>query len=455
MAVVAFPGAEGYGAGSLGCRAPGGGCVVLKVTNLNNSGDGSLRAALTDSRPRIVIPAIGGTVDLVMDQDIVITSPYLYYAGQAAPGGGLQSRYATIDFDSGAHDIIVRYMKHRRGWTKSDANPNYGPGFTFHSYGTPVYNAIVDHSSFGGQQDDNGVWNLVHDVTFQWSIFAEGNSAQDFTYTGGKCLTMGAESPNLGGNMYNISAHHNFISSCHQRSPFVTGGGPTEFDSNLIYNSGAYHSSSQTRGETTKINYMHNVLQYGPGTNQQRYEFLVGDAVPDQNDLQPNNSIYVLDNLGWHRSAGQPEWNIVGFCGTCAEAASTQFQKSTPYSTSAYPITMTNAADVPAVVTETVGANLPIRDAMDARLIDEYNTGTGTLGGQNDWPILASGTPPTDTDNDGMPDSYETANGFNPNSPTDATQTAANGYLNVENYLNGVSISGNPPDAPTHLRVHF
>ena len=116
------------------------------------------------------------------------------------------------------------------------------------------------------------------------------------------------------------------------------------------------------------------------------------------------------------------------------------------------PITTQTAQAAYASVLAGVGCVLPTRDAIDQRIIQEVQNRTGTIidvqGGyphgtpystsQAAWPVLTCGAPPTDTDHDGMPDAWETANGLNPNDPADRATLAANGYANLENYLNGL-----------------
>lgn len=113
--VPAFPGAEGFGAYSFGGR----GGKVYRVTNLNDSGPGSLREAVTAREPRIVIFDVSGTIHL--ESRITIVHPYLYIAGQTAPGGGIT--VTGRKFIVQAHDSIVRHMRFRRGvWGDDDTD---------------------------------------------------------------------------------------------------------------------------------------------------------------------------------------------------------------------------------------------------------------------------------------------------------------------------------------------
>jgi hypothetical protein len=438
----AFPGAQGWGAASVGGR----GGTVIKVTNLNDSGAGSFRAALTATYPRTIVFTVGGTIDLL--SDITLTGANMSYvtvAGQTAPGGGIQTRYKTINIEEGVHDVIFRYWRHRRGWEIVDPpNSNHGPGMTFYAYTLPVYNIIVDHCSFAWAQDDTGCWNKVHDVTFQWCIFAEAKSnltgEGDLKGTFGKGNIYGCE-PEEGDNMYNISVHHNFLVSNHQRNSMLSCEGPLEYVNNVIYNYGAFGTSIQSRSVAgSLVNLIGNNYKAGPDTNTSRYPITLDQEADSPYKSDPvANTISVSDNLATtHRtSIAQDDWDIVGWCGDvggyCTIGASDVYQRLTPHVMSDYPITIADVEDVPALVLANVGAVRPSRDANDTRLVSEYYLGTGSIHNYNTWPTLASGTAVTDADNDGMADSYESAQGV-----TDPNAVAANGYTNLENYLNSL-----------------
>lgn len=432
----AFPGAEGFGAASVGGR----GGAILFVTNLNDSGAGSLREALLTTGPRTVIFRVGGTIDLLSDISLSGASlSYLTVAGQTAPGG-IQTRYKTIEMSNGIHDVIIRFLRHRRGW--EDYTPgiaesnNYGPGLTIYSYGSPCYNIILDHCSFAWQQDDNSFWQSVHDVTWQWCIMAEAkNTIVDgdpvpLKGVNGKGLIAGTEDGD-GALMYNVSMHHNFMAHNYQRSPLVKGAGLFEIVNNLIYNWAAFGTSiDYTNAEGSKVNLIGNYYKEGPDAFD-RYAVTINDAT------HPADMIYVSDNISPQRTSGaQDEWEVMGLCDGspyCNTPASTSYQKATPWAASDYPITIDAAVDVPALVLAGVGATLPARDATDTRIVSEYYLGTGSIHTYNSWPTITGTTAPTDADNDGMVDTWETSEGVtNPNT------VAANGYTNLENYINSL-----------------
>jgi hypothetical protein len=153
-ALPAFPGAQGGGANSVGGR----GGNVYEVTNLNDSGTGSLRACVEDNLnygPRTCVFRVGGTI--VLNSSMNVTHPYLTVAGQTAPGGGIQIRLNNaLTYTSGnyifvvaAHDVILRYLRLRHGYIPGDNPANYWSGGAVATNLTSDggYNIIVDHNS--------------------------------------------------------------------------------------------------------------------------------------------------------------------------------------------------------------------------------------------------------------------------------------------------------------------
>src|SRR5256885_10648549 len=131
-AVPAFPGAEGFGANTPGGR---GGKVML-VTNLNDSGPGSLRAACDAEGPRLIVFRVAGIIDL--KREIKINNPYLTLAGQTAPGDGICLR--NYELETRTHDVIIRYLRSRPGIASGKEEDAIGVG-------SGSYNVILDHCS--------------------------------------------------------------------------------------------------------------------------------------------------------------------------------------------------------------------------------------------------------------------------------------------------------------------
>ena len=162
----AFPGAEGWGAGSKGGR----GGRVIKVTNLNASGPGSLAEACAAEGPRIVVFEVSG----VIRGDVRITSPYLTIAGQTAPGAGITIEGIVSSYDHGVHDLILRHLRVRPQRSVGSGGDciqlgGLGPN------GTGTYNLILDHLSLSWATDETIDLYHAHDVTVQWCTIEESD----------------------------------------------------------------------------------------------------------------------------------------------------------------------------------------------------------------------------------------------------------------------------------------
>jgi Pectate lyase len=190
--IPAFPGAEGFGANTVGGR----GGKVIEVSNLNDSGAGSLRAALTASGPRIVVFRTGGSITLL--SQIKIIEPYLTVAGQSAQGGGITVRNDPSNIQTPlrilTHDVVIRYIRTRPG--PSAALSGDLDAFDIDS----GYNIVVDHCSFSWATDEvltfgwSGSLPRPHDVTIQWSIVSEAlnHSTQIGKNPAKDCISMKA-----------------------------------------------------------------------------------------------------------------------------------------------------------------------------------------------------------------------------------------------------------------------
>ncbi len=163
--LAVFPGAEGFGSGTVAGR----GGQIIRVTNLNDSGTGSFRAAATASGARIVVFEVGGTINL--NSVVLIRNPYLTIAGQTAPEPGIQLRNYGIEIDT--HDVLVQHLRIR-------AESGEGDGLRIHGYQNATYNIVIDHVTSNWASDENmSIWGAtsgsgVHDVTLSNCMIAEG-----------------------------------------------------------------------------------------------------------------------------------------------------------------------------------------------------------------------------------------------------------------------------------------
>ena len=458
-AVPAFPGAEGGGAVSIGGR---GGTVML-VTNLNDSGAGSLRACVTASGPRICVFTVGGTINLA--SVLYITNSYLTVAGQTAPGDGIFIKAPSVaenvvTFD-GAHDIIWRYTKVAHGYNQAlvDLFNSTGdsPGCNMCLF-SGAYNTILDHNSTYWNVDEGmGAWHnyapggALHHVTFSYNIIAEALRVHS---TGS--LTGGS----LSASFTALDMHHNLMMTNSHRNPMMSVSEYRHVN-NLTYNNQLRMAQLQTGATFIYSDWIRNIWKNGPlNTNG------LGDAGSSLHPLFASGaqSIYLLGNKG--QSQADPDgdqWLLTaeGNGGNGPEVgapAPVGWKRVTPLSALTHPITAESVATLEATLlpilgdyrrVDCTGAWVARRITMDQTRIDQYTNNTGPssipinetdAGG---FPTMTGGTACTDTDSDGMPDAWEPARGLNPTSSADAaTDRDADGYTNIEEFIYGIGVGG-------------
>jgi pectate lyase len=436
--VRAFPEAEGFGAYTPGGR----GGRIIEVTTLDDSGPGSFRDAVSTSGPRIVVFRVGGTIDVCKNnQQLLINNPHITIAGQTAPGDGITLKLSSSCIYSAlyinTHDVVIRHLRIR---------PGRGQGSTGDAISVlgNSYNVILDHLSLSWAPDENiNLSRGARDFTLQWSILSEplAIGPSDYAYN-----ALIADDEGFTGTG-NISLHHNLFTHGLYRNPQINIAGVIDVVNNIIYNyktmgmrvwniydkparanivGNYFIPTSSTTGPTREI-----ITQNTPGRG---YSPL---------------SVYVRDNIGPKRPTNDlPQTNSVT-CEHRAEAPITHipcedatFVSSTPFNTP--PITTTSAQNSYAPILANAGANPTRRDDVDNRVaLDVINktgiviSNTNEVGG---WPILESGTPLSDTDHDGMPDTWELTNGLDATNALDGNNDADGDiYTNVEEFLNGTN----------------
>lgn len=420
----AFPGAEGFGSGTPGGR----GGKVLIVTNLNDAGPGSLRAALEADGPRIVVFRVSGTIFL---QSIIkVRSPYLTIAGQTAPGGGICVAGETIRFMT--HDVIVRGVRFRTGDLRAD-HKNKKKNLRFESVhvlggsGREAYNVILDHCSVSWGIDKNvGIYTndigTLHDVTVQWCIISEGLHTD--LHPKGDKHAMGL----FFSSVLNATAHHNLFAHNIGRQPLVTKGSTGEVINNVVYNWGT--TATNVSGGA-RANVINNYYKKGPDWNGATK----GVATTFSNEEEwgaKSPLVYVKGNMGpGKEDAAGDEWNAVTGRGE-HRSKEEALQGSGVF------------VQEPAEAYQSVlsGAGAFPRDTVDLRIVSDVRNGTGKkIVSQEDvggWPDLAKDAAAADSDNDGMPDAWEQSRGLNPNDPSDASKVGPVGYTHIEEYVNGL-----------------
>ena len=436
--VKAFPGAIGFGTDTPGGRKG----QIIYVTNLNDSGDGSLRSALTASGPRLVLFRVSGTISLMKDIDI--EEPYLTIAGQTAPGEGVQVRGAQIHIKT--HDIIVRYLKVRSGDLMGPSTEGNRDAITINNK-DQAYNIVIDHSTMIWGPDIGGLsfLNGIHDATVSYSIMGEGlyisHHPEGIEFTGGHSMSMNITELDSQVPPRRITAHHNLLTTSADRNPRVIGGENIDIVNNVIYN----WMNSASQGNPRSLNLINNVYIRGPMTTKPSSFFIWMPKLEDGGSLH-TGSVYEAGNIteGFLQQRQAP----------MQVYTDTLF---TPYSMSSHEDSPETAYDK---VLQQAGANLQvytpaggfriIRDSGDQRIIDNLLNRTGAFLNGIDydnvagfraisWPELQGGRQAIDNDLDGMPDAWEllyfrhTRRGSQEKSASDYDR---DGYTDVEEYLN-------------------
>ena len=414
--ILAFPGAEGFGRYTTGGR---GGKVVV-VTNLNDSGPGSLREALRMKEPRVIVFTVAGNIDLESSLDI--NAGNVTIAGQSAPGDGITLRNYPMKIKG--DNVIVRYLRFRMG----DKKAYQGDAIS----ATGQKDIIVDHASMSWGTDEGASFYNNENFTLQWSIVSE--SLNESVHEKG--------AHGYGGIWGGVGAsfHHNLLAHLKSRTPRFSGSKTTsnsvselvDFRNNVIYN---WKDNSAYGGEKGRYNMVANYYKPGPATEKSKLNRIV-------EPYKPYGQFFVAENI----VEGFPEVSQENRKGVDIEHPDSALVSN--------PFSVATVTDQPAnIAYERVlleaGASIA-RDAVDERIVRDVRTGAaangkdknGIIDSQKEvggWPELRTGEALADKDLDGMPDAWEQKHKLNPANAADASAyTLDKEYTNIEVYLNGL-----------------
>ncbi len=438
-APLAFPGAEGFGRGATGGR----GGRVLYVTNLNDSGEGSLRAAIQASGPRYILFKVSGTLTLKSRLDI--NNGDLTIAGQTAPGGGITLRDYPVTIS--ADNVILRFLRFRMG----DAAQQEGDalGGRFHQ------NIIIDHCSMSWSTDECVSLYANENTTVQWCLIAE--SLRNSVHGKGAHGYGGI----WGGR--NASFHHNLLAHHDSRNPRLgeTAGDAfaltdlTDLRNNVIYN---WAGNSTYGGEAMNVNIVNCYYKPGPATSRRERIIAIDKNKKPGTDVHDTwGKFYIAGNyVEGSARATADNWTYGVYnqfhhsYGTVPEADRAAMRRDEEHPISGNVRTHT-AQEAYEKVLAYVGASL-VRDAVDERVIDDVRNGTFRFAGSNGsnkgiidtqsdvggWPELPTGEAPLDSSGDGMPDAWKTALGLDPMANEANGRDLSTAYDNVEVYINSL-----------------
>jgi pectate lyase len=505
--IPAFPGAEGFGAETVGGR----GGKVIQITNLNDTGTGSLRECVNATGARTCVFTIGGTITLA--SSLTISNPFITIAGQTAPGGGILLRANGGSGDLihiQTHDVVVRYLSLRRGPPTSTVDTN---GLTIYkNNSTDVYNIVVDHCSMSWTNDRILMsWYGPRDFTIQWSLFTEplhcNRNTKGCEYMakavmlGSGVLGEGSTTPGA----KEITFHHNLIAHSDERNPLVKPAGIAEIVSNVVYNIyGSYaHLDADIQVADFPVNFISNYFRPGPAGGSSTYGIKLSLT-----GVKP--IIYAEGNIDPHRKNSTQLDSLA----VDPKKAASYILYTPPHvknpANPVFPVTVSICDSEPinggtcdtydqVVLKQLAGNNKGLdangnyffrQDAVDKRIFQEVINRQGkiidapgsstcangsacvyltssdyTKYGINDplgadgWPVISNDSPYppyTDSDKDGMSDTWEIAQfgSLNQGSATASTSDYdGDGYTDLEEFLNSTDPKGgslpNPTNTPT------
>ncbi len=454
--IPAFPGAEGGGAFTFGGR----GGNVYVVTSLEDSGPGTLRDACEQGGARTVVFNVSGIIRL--KTPLIIRAPYITIAGQSAPGDGVCVAGESVWINT--HDVVIRYMRFRRGETHvGRRDDSIG--------GNPVGNIMIDHVSASWGLDENmSMYRHMYNdstgaieqklptvnITIQNSIFSEALDTWNHAFGS----TLGGENCTFMRNLWADNAG---------RNPSIGWYGIFNFVNNVVFN--WVHRSVDGGDYRAMFNIINNYYKPGPLTPKDSpvgHRIIKPEAGRSKLDHLVFGRAYVHGNImEGNEAITKDNWNggvqVENFANTDKYTADMKWNEPLPMPQ----LTILPTQKAFDYVLANAGATLPKRDPVDTRIVEQVRTGKITykegvklpetqfkhrrlpidsykqgiitdisqVGGYPEY----KGTPYVDSDKDGMPDDWEKKNGLNPKDPSDASKVKKkDGYTNIENYLNSL-----------------
>jgi len=449
--IPAFPGAEGGGMYTVGGR----GGRVFVVTSLADSGPGTFREACEAGGPRIVVFNVAGIIHL--DRPIHIRAPYITIAGQTAPGDGICVAGRSTKIDT--HDVVVRYMRFRRGITElADRDDALGGD-------APIGNIIIDHCSCSWGLDETlSIYRQMYptvpgdeskrlklpvvNITIQWTIITEGLD----TYHHAFGATWGGR---------NSLFSHNLFACNTGRNASIGMNYDFNWINNVVFN--WRHRTLDGGDDLSLVNCINNYYKPGPVTNDSpvKYRVLLPQPKRTKDPKAPRSfgRYYVEGNVvdgnervtanNWDGGvqfpggAGNDTGDNGSVTGDQAKQLIEQVRLTQPLPMA--PVTIQPAKDAYEAVLSGGGATLPRRDSVDQRAVEQTRTGKvqydkgiitdiSQVGG---YPQYA-GEPVKYSQNDGIPDWWKAKYHLDVNDRQLASKDAGDGYTYIEKYLDGL-----------------
>jgi len=387
-----FPGAEGFGSATVagsGRNISPYSTKIYKVTNVKDSGSGSLRLAIEKTGPRVIIFEVAGTIELL--KKIIIRNPFLTIAGQTAPSPGITIKNYGLILEN-THDVLIQHLRIRVG----DTNKGMIDAMSINSAGKGTYNIVIDHVSVSWWQDggidfyaskDSG--SQIRDVTISNSIISERLNIENH-----------ALATALGDNCHNISLLRNLWAHNCARNPAISGNTSTLLINNISYNSMYYGTvlTNTKRHGPHVLNMQGCIVIEGPDSINAQDGLRILSTIDEKSKIYAADLKCLKNGRPWPCIRNDTENNRIRV-------------DSPPISIS--PMTILPSSKTKELVLSRAGARPVDRDSVDKRTVTDVFNGTGKIIKSQDdvggWPTFSKNirqlTPPTkpceDDDGDG------------------------------------------------------
>lgn len=410
-ALPAIPGAKGFGMSTPAGR----GGQVIKVTNLNPDGPGSLKAAIDAEGARTVVFEISGTIRI--DDTLRIRNPFITIAGQTAPSPGITLRGTNLAINT--HDVLIQHIRSRAGDVEPGVFPDYRDGVTV---GAGAYNIVIDHCSFSwGIDETASIWGAdIYNVTYSNCIVSEG--LEDSLHPKGPH----SKGLIIGDKVRKIAVIQNLIAHCRDRNPYITDVEVIVIN-NIAYNGGWFNTMIQNVRGPVNASIVGNVGIPGPNSTSVVANSVLTLWSPPNwewygSPSGQGSSIYLYDNLCNAGTQKDPnDWDLVD---NPHNLNISVFKVLSP------PIWIDGLSPMPSekveeYITSNAGARPADRDSVDKRIINDLISRSGKIiNSQYDvggWPELKVNIVILDI----------------PNNPTGDDN--GDGYTNLEEWLHRFS----------------
>lgn len=454
-APLSFPGCVGHGRQTQGARA-GRNIELYRVENLNTSGKGSFKDAISQPN-RIIVFGVAGVLDMKKETYVFKDNQTVLF--ETAPGDGIELYNGRVS-SSGASNVIVRYMRMRMGRQYSGSDSGDAGGLSSGE------NQVYDHCSFTWGCDENFSINADNkgtrpkNITLQNSIIGQG------------CMNHSAGGLIQTNDDEGITIYRNLLIDNGTRNFKVKG--LNQYVNNVVYNwgnGGAYIMGGDSEGHSSTI-IENNYFITGPcwvwrntaasdvdedikgdesvcipSDNDGKYYMVLSQEKPSKAFSRGNDGFDTYFKGNYYDDNTDGVLNGVEL----TEANWDSYHNFRPTflasPSSLHPIIEAmSAKEAYDWVVAHVGANLPVRDVVDQFMVDELTSlglkgtiirdtrNTTQLPIADTWQQINTVSNIEDTDGDGMPDEFEDKWGLDKNNPKDAVEEAANGYTNIENY---------------------